>query len=211
MARIMVNSLSSIKKVLKNFSEALVCWMSGKQLLAYDELVKLIEDGVIDAKLENVNGTSIDVTLHNVIRVEDYKSHITVKLYKGESIVTSEIDMLNSRDCCHVMSPGSVLLAATVERLNMPLNLSAEFSLKSSVGRSFLAHMLAGWVDPGFTGTLTLELKNDNLFHYLAIAPGQKIGQIKFFRHKRVPLIKSYAVRGQYNGQVKVQESNGIK
>jgi dCTP deaminase len=208
MVRIMVNLFVSVKKSLKNFSENLGCWMAGKQLLAYDELVKLIEDGVIDAKPENVNGTSIDLTLHHVIRTEDTGLHNVVKLYAGESINTTERSINVGEH--HVMWPGQVVLGATVERFKLPLNISAEFSLKSTLGRNFLGHMLAGWIDPGFSGTVTLELKNDNQSHSLAIAPGMFVGQVKMFRHKKVPFKFSYAAKGRYMNQNKVTQSKGL-
>lgn len=180
-------------------------------LLSYNELCVLVESGVINAPLKNVNGTSIDLTLHPIIRKEVIgPSMQIVRLYRGESIETSEIDM-NECGGEYVMMPDSVILGATIERFNLPLNISAEFSLKSTIGRNNLAHQLAGWIDPGFNGTLTLELKNENQFNKLAIAPGMKIGQVKFMKHKPVPVNHSYAVRGQYNGQDKATASRGIK
>jgi dCTP deaminase len=179
-------------------------------LLSYNELVKLVDSGVISAPIKNINGSSIDLTLHHIIRREVIGSSLkTIKLYKRESINTEEIDMLDNGE--YVMMPDSVLLGATVECFNMPLDLSAEFSLKSTLGRNYLEHMLAGWIDPGFNGTLTLELKNGTQFHKLAIAPGMKIGQVKFFRHSLVPNDESYVVKGQYNGQIKVTPSKGIR
>jgi len=43
------------------------------------------------------------------------------------------------------------------------------------------------------------------------LTEGMKIGQVKFFKHSPVPPTKSYAARGQYNGQDRVQPSKGIK
>lgn len=180
-------------------------------IIAYNELCELVKSGVIDAPLSSVNGSSIDLTLHHIIRKEVIGSAMKiVRLYNGESIETEEINMLDGNGE-YVMMPDAVVLGATVERFNLPLNISAEFSLKSTLGRNNLAHQLAGWVDPGFCGTLTLELKNENQFHKLAIAPKMKIGQVKFFRHEPVPLEHSYSVRGQYNGQTKVTASKGIR
>jgi len=178
-------------------------------LLSYEELVYLVKTGVIDAPIKNINGTSIDVTLHHLVRKESFGAALpTVRLYKGESIQTDRVDITNSE---YIMMPDSVLLASTNETFNMPLWLSAEFSLKSTLGRNNLAHQLAGWIDPGFNGKITLELKNENQFHKLAIAPGMKIGQVKFFRHKAVPVEFSYKKQGQYNGQKEVTEAGSLK
>lgn len=180
-------------------------------LLSHSELLELIEQGVIDAHPSQVKGSTIDLTLHHIVRKEVIGSAMRiVRLHKGESIETEEVDMFKNGGE-HVMMPDAVMLGATREFFNMPLNLSAEFSLKSTLGRNFLGHELAGWIDPGFSGTITLELKNNNQFHKLALAPGMPIGQVKFFRHKSVPYGKSYAVHGQYNGQDKVQASKVIR
>jgi dCTP deaminase len=179
-------------------------------LLSYNELCELVEQGVINAPMENVNGTSIDITLHHVIRRERIGSNMgKVRLFDGESIETEEINLFNGFEE-YTLMPDAVILAGTNEIFDMPLNISAEYSLKSSIGRNFLNHQLAGWIDPGFYGALTLELKNDNQFHKLIIAPGMKIGQVKFFRHEPVPAEHSYAAKGRYNGHDKVAPSKGV-
>lgn len=178
-------------------------------LVSYNDLCILVELGVINAPLENINGTSIDVTLDKFVCVEDLSGGMTkVNLAKGENIrFKKPVDIAE----LGYMMPNTVLLASTFETLNMPNWLSSEYSLKSSLARNYLAHALAGWIDPGFSGKITLELKNETQFHKLILTEGMKIGQIKFFKHPPVPKNKSYAVRGQYNGQDKVQPSKGVK
>ena len=44
-----------------------------------------------------------------------------------------------------------------------------------------LIHSTAGYVDPGFSGTITLELSNVARLP-ITIYPGMPIGQISFFR-----------------------------
>ncbi len=177
-------------------------------LLSYLDLCELVETGVIDAPLSAVNGSSIDITLHHLARREVMGSMMqTVRLGRGETIETVELDLHDE----YRMLPYSILLAASVETFNMPPWLSAEYSLKSSLGRNFLGHEMAGWIDPWFHGTLTLELRNNNSFKKLVLDPGMPIGQVKFFRHKPVPIEHSYLTRGQYNGQNKAQPSLGVR
>jgi dCTP deaminase len=179
-------------------------------LLSAEELHELIDIGIIDAPHSAVNGSSIDITLHHIIRKERMGSTMKkVRLWAGESIETDEVDM--SITGTYMVMPDAAILGANNEKLNMPLWLSAEYSLKSTLGRNFLNHQLAGWIDPGFTGALTLELKNDTQFAKHEVAPGMKIGQIKFFRHKSVPPEYSYANRGQYNGQRKVTPAGVLR
>ena len=184
-------------------------WFIPNGLLSYNDLCVLVDIGVIDVPLSQINGTSIDVTLDKFICVEDLSGGMDkVDLAKGENIKLTKQFELDGRG---YMMPDTVLLASTFETLNMPNWLSAEYSLKSSLGRNFLGHELAGWCDPCFNGKVTLELKNNTQFHKLILTKGMKIGQVKFFKHAPVPHDKSYAVRGQYNGQDKVQPSRGIK
>lgn len=198
-------------------------WFIPRGLLSYNDLVILVDlgiitatrsntvDGFVDTKIniENINGTSIDVTLDKFICVEDLTGDMDkVDLAKGENIKLTEPFELDSRG---YMMPDTILLASTFETFNMPNWLSAEYLLKSSIGRNFLGHELAGWIDAGFNGKVTLELKNNTQFHKLTLTEGMKIGQVKFFKHSPVPMDKSYAARGQYNGQDKVQQSKGIK
>jgi len=50
-----------------------------------------------------------------------------------------------------------------------------------------------------------LELKNITQYQRIRIRPGDAIGQMVFFRHKPVPLERSYAARGRYNKDQTVQ------
>ena len=80
-----------------------------------------------------------------------------------------------------VLHPGEFVLAATYERFALPDDMAARLEGKSSLGRlGLLTHSTAGWIDPGFDGTVTLELSNvANL--PIKLWPGMKIGQVCFF------------------------------
>lgn len=79
-----------------------------------------------------------------------------------------------------VLRPGQFALAATYEKVNIPNFLVARFEGKSSIGRlGLLTHITAGFIDPGFEGHITLELRNVTGMHW-RIFPGMKIGQICF-------------------------------
>jgi dCTP deaminase len=59
------------------------------------------------------------------------------------------------------LGPNDFVLASTYERVIMPNNLLARLEGKSSLGRlGLLTHITAGFIDPGFVGHITLELKN---------------------------------------------------
>jgi dCTP deaminase len=179
-------------------------------LLSYLDLINLVETGVINAAPTRIQGSSIDVTLDSFIRVEDEpKFNAVVDLRRGENIETRELRM--DHEFGYQIVPGEFVLASTAETLSMPNYLSAEFRLKSSVARNGLEHLNACWIDPGFTGKLTLELINVTKKHRLTIKPCMPIGQIVFMMHGEVPTHASYRARGQYNGQDRVTASKGVR
>lgn len=86
-----------------------------------------------------------------------------------------------------IMDPGCFILGSTKERIHIPDNCAGRFEGKSTLGRFGLAtHITAGFVDPGFEGTLTLEMKNNNNMPLL-ITPGMRIGQLCLYRMDFAP------------------------
>jgi dCTP deaminase len=78
-----------------------------------------------------------------------------------------------------VIPPQSFLLAATREYIRLPDNITAFVEGRSSIGRIGLFIQNAGWVDPGFSGTITLELYNANRLP-IRLTSGRRICQIVF-------------------------------
>jgi dCTP deaminase len=80
----------------------------------------------------------------------------------------------------YTLYPSDFLLGSTVETVNIPSNMVARVEGKSSLGRlGLLVHITAGFIDPGFRGTLTLELYNCNQRPIL-LREGMKIAQLSF-------------------------------
>ncbi len=80
------------------------------------------------------------------------------------------------------LNPGDCALAGTAETLSLPDDIVARVEGKSSWGRQFLmVHSTAGFIDPGFTGIITLELKNLGP-HPLRLTVGCYIAQVSFER-----------------------------
>ena len=81
-----------------------------------------------------------------------------------------------------IIQPGEFVLAATLETITLPDDIVARVDGKSSLGRlGLLIHATAGFVDPGWTGKLTLELSNVAKMP-IAVRPGMRICQISFLR-----------------------------
>lgn len=98
---------------------------------------------------------------------------------------------------CRVIDlwPGLPILATTVEYIKLPDNLAGVIYLKSTWARRGLDHALAGWIDPGFEGEITLEL---HAHRPLTINPGDRVVQMVLHR-----LIEStdQPYQGKYQGQ----------
>lgn len=178
-------------------------------VLSYIELVQLVEDEVIaPVSYDDINAASIDIHLGDEIVVEVVPSGLSVPsaidIHKRDVFPSYKINIAAQGH--YDLAPGEFILAHTREVFNLPLDICAEFKLKSSGARTGLENALATWADNGWHGsTLTLELKNFLRWHPLRLTPGMKIGQMVFHRTVPVPMKRSYAQRGRYNNDKSVQ------
>lgn len=99
--------------------------------------------------------------------------------------------------------PGQFALAHTLETVTLPADIAGRVEGKSSWGRlGLMIHTTAGWVDPGFTGAITLELANVSA-ETICLEPGKPIGQLSFMRLTS-PAARPYGAPGlgsHYQGQ----------
>ena len=96
-----------------------------------------------------------------------------------------------------IIPPHTFLLAVTREYIRLPADITAFVEGRSSIGRIGLFIQNAGWVDPGFAGTITLELYNANRLP-IRLTSGRRICQIVFARMDG-PASRPYA--GKYQNQ----------
>lgn len=103
------------------------------------------------------------------------------------------------------LKPGEFILTSTREYINLPENIGAELYLKSSRAREGFDHAKAVWIDPGFSGSITLEIRNNLRFHNLEVYAGMRIAQLVFLEGDFPD--KSYRKTGRYNDFCGVQPS----
>lgn len=173
-------------------------------LLSYHELRQEVQARGYIAPIEDsqVNGSSIDVRLGSQILVErkSPEGYTRVSLRDRTPLAFDTVDIGALGAEPFVLPPGGFVLAHTIEKFNLPLDMSVEFRLNSSGARMGLSHALAVWMDTGWHGSvLTLELHNISQQHEVVLHYGDRIGQVIFHRHAKVPRDRSYAVRGAYN------------
>lgn len=79
-----------------------------------------------------------------------------------------------------ILPPNQFLLATTREKVKIPNNLCARVEGRSSLARLGLAvHITAGFIDAGFNGQITLEIKNQSP-NSILIHSDMRICQITF-------------------------------
>lgn len=108
------------------------------------------------------------------------------------------------------LAPGEFALGSTLEKVTLPATLCAQVNGKSSLGRlGLLVHATAGFVDPGFSGELTLELKNLSN-RTIVLHSGMAIAQLVFHRLSS-PSQRPYGheeLGSHYQGQVGIRRSH---
>ncbi len=126
-----------------------------------------------------VQPASIDVRLDRYFRFFDNHKYGIIDPSKEQSDLTRLVD---AGDKPLILHPGEFVLGSTYEHVSLPEDVAARLEGKSSLGRlGLLTHSTAGFIDPGFTGHITLELSNTATMP-IALYPGMKIGQLCFFR-----------------------------
>ncbi len=129
---------------------------------------------------EMVQPSSVDVRIDRYFRVfENHRyPHIDPSIEQAELTRLVEPD----GDEPFILHPGEFVLGSTYEVVTLPDDVAARLEGKSSLGRlGLLTHSTAGFIDPGFSGHVTLELSNVATLP-IKLWPGMKIGQLCFFR-----------------------------
>lgn len=97
-----------------------------------------------------------------------------------ENLMRREVLYEDEPGACIVIHPGEFILGTTHEFFDIPADVSARIEGKSSLGRlGLLTHVTAGFIDPGFKGTITLEFGN-LLRVPIRLTPGMRICQVSF-------------------------------
>lgn len=167
-------------------------------ILSYTELNDLIDQGVIEGVArESVNSNSINVTLGSkfLVEAEDFSS-VNGQFYKPLEFSKRQSPAFIEVEGSVLLPPGGFALASLVEKVNLPNDLVCMVMLRSSAARMGLEHAYAGFGDSGYSGNLTLELKNFLRFNTIHLRGGDQVCQLVFHRGYPVPLGRCYASTG---------------
>ena len=152
-------------------------------LLSDRDIRARIEDGriVLDPfDPAMVQPSSVDVRMDRFFRLFDNHKYPHIDPAEEQPDLTRLIEV--EGDDPFVLHPGEFVLASTLETVTLASDVAARVEGKSSLGRlGLLTHATAGFVDPGFSGHVTLELSNVATLP-IKLWPGMKIGQLCFFQ-----------------------------
>lgn len=123
-----------------------------------------------------IQPSSVDVRLDKFFRVFENHKYSVIDPSIEQAELTREVVAEGSEP--FILHPGEFVLASTFEVITLPDDIAGRLEGKSSLGRlGLLTHSTAGFIDPGFSGHITLELSNvANL--PVKLFPGMKIGQL---------------------------------
>lgn len=127
-----------------------------------------------------VQPASVDIRLDRFFRTFENHRYQFIDPRQNQEDMTRSVEV--APDEAFVLHPGEFVLGSTFEVVTLPDDIAARVEGKSSLGRlGLLTHATAGFVDPGFSGHITLELSNvSNL--PVTLWPGMKIGQLCFIK-----------------------------
>ncbi|WP_237221898.1 dCTP deaminase [Rothia nasimurium] len=127
-----------------------------------------------------IQPASVDVRLDRFFRLFDNHKYPHIDPSQEQKDLTRLVEV--APDEPFILHPGEFVLGATYEKVTLPNDVAARLEGKSSLGRlGLLTHSTAGFIDPGFSGHVTLELSNMATLPIM-LWPGSKVGQLCFFK-----------------------------
>jgi dCTP deaminase len=154
-----------------------------------------------------VQPASVDLRLGTSFRVFHNHRLPAIDLAEPPTGVTEHVQIEDTAS--FVIHPGEFVLGSTVEWVELPDDIVARIEGKSSLGRlGLIVHATAGFVDPGFSGTLTLEITNLTRVP-IVLWPGKPIAQLSFMALDQAAE-RPYGhpeLGSHYHGQLEATES----
>ena len=179
-------------------------------VLSDGTILRLVEEGSITIEPWDpamVQPASVDLRLGNTFRVFHNHRTAAIDLAAPPANLTEQISI--GDDEPFIIHPGEFVLGRTLEWVELPDDIVARIEGKSSLGRlGLIVHATAGFVDPGWRGTLTLEITNLTRVP-IKLYAGNPIAQLSFMTLDRAA-DRPYGhpdLGSHYQGQVDATES----
>lgn len=188
-------------------------------ILSDRDLKAKILDGLIvvtspeNDHMENIHASSMDFRLGRFFKLYKHSEQAVLDPSRPETFtnVTQLIEITDPQQP-FIVQPHEFVLGVTLERVKLPDDMVARVEGRSSLGRlGIIVHSTAGYVDPGFEGTITLEITNINRMP-VALYPGMRVCQLAFETMSSAAEVPYYKkASSKYQGQSLPEESRITK
>lgn len=183
-------------------------------ILSDRDIKKAIESGRVKIEsnqtelFSHIHASSMDLRLGNVFKVYEHSKYAVLDP-KNPKTFAQNMRIITIPDGePFIVQPGEFILGVTQEKITVPDDLVVRVEGRSSLGRlGIIVHSTAGFVDPGFIGTITLEISNLNRLP-VALYPGMRVCQLAF-EMMSSPAETPYNMKphSKYQNQVLPEES----
>jgi len=166
-----------------------------------------IENGVSNEELY-IHASSMDLRLGHTFKLYEHSKSAVLDPKDAATFAGNMRTITIKEGESFIVQPGEFVLGVTQESITVPDDLVARVEGRSSLGRlGIIIHSTAGFVDPGFSGTITLEISNLNRLP-VALYPGMRVCQIAF-EQMTSPAEQPYNKKphSKYQGQILPEES----
>lgn len=156
----------------------------------------------------HIHASSMDLRLGNIFKVYEHSKYPLLDPKNPKTFAQNMRVVTIPEGEAFIVQPGEFVLGVTQERITVPDDLVVRVEGRSSLGRlGIIVHSTAGFVDPGFSGTITLEISNLNRLP-VALYPGMRVCQLAF-EMMSSPAETPYHKKpgSKYQGQILPEES----
>ncbi len=183
-------------------------------ILSDRDIRKAIESGRVkiesdqEAMFYHIHASSMDLRLGNTFKLYEHSRSAILDPKRPETFQGNMRTITIAEGDSFIVQPGEFVLGVTMESITVPDDLVVRVEGRSSLGRlGIIVHSTAGFVDPGFSGTITLEISNLNRMP-VALYPGMRVCQLAF-EQMSSPAEMPYNLKpnSKYLGQVLPEES----
>ena len=174
-------------------------------LFSDKDIKQALNEGSIKIKSKKnlyIGPCSVDLRMSNMAKFINISPIKVIDIKNKNSI---SYDFIKFKKL--IVNPGDFYILSTEEKITLSRNIAGFVFARSSMARLGLNIHLAGFVDAGFSGTITLEMSNFNK-NPIIIYPGMRMCQISFISTSS-PVKISYAEKkdSKYQNQVEPTES----
>lgn len=183
-------------------------------ILSDRDIRKAIAEGRVQVEssqqelFQYIHASSMDFRLGNTFKLYEHSKFAILDPHNPESFAGNMRTITIPDGESFIVQPGEFVLGVTQEKISLPDDLVARVEGRSSLGRlGIIVHSTAGFVDPGFSGTITLEISNLNRLP-VALYPGMRVCQIAFEQMSSAAEMPYHSKPfSKYQGQVLPEES----